>query len=203
MSVRVITPEDPLWDESYTRFRDPRPGESLASYVLWLDELNQLPAGTTLRAISKLGVGPSKVGSPGTFRRATILDLDLLSRLAGGLPLPELEDLTLRPLVRWLFGSTERPALGGTRYRICPQCIAERGFPLVVFFEQVRGCARHGLRLVERCGCDPEAMLFPFGRQEPFHCHALVRISLESDHPSRSNPITHFGAIRSAVSEFS
>jgi len=173
VNVRIITPEDPLWDESYTRFRDPRPGESLASYVLWLDELNQLPAGTTLREISKLGVGPSKVGLPGTFRRATILDLDLLSRLAGGLPLPELEDLTLRPLLRWLFGSTERPALGGTRYRICPQCVAERGFPLVFFFEQVRGCARHGLRLVERCGCDPEAIFFPFGRQDPFHCHAL------------------------------
>ncbi len=31
----------------------------------------------------------------------------------------------------------------------------------------------------------------------------VLRISLESDHPFRSNPITHFGAIRSAVSEFS
>lgn len=173
MSVRIITPEDPLWDESYTRFRDPRADESLASYVLWLDELNQLPAGTTLRTISKLGVGPSKVGSPGTFRRATILDLDLLSRLAGGLPLLELEGLTLRPLLHWLFGSMERPALGGTRYRICPQCVAERGFPLLFFFEQVRGCARHGVLLVERCWCDPEAILFPFGRQDPFHCHAL------------------------------
>lgn len=83
MSTRIITPEDPLWDESYARFCDPRPGESLASYVLLLDELNQLPAGTTLRTIQKVGVGPSKVGLPGTFRRATILDLDLLSRLAG------------------------------------------------------------------------------------------------------------------------
>ncbi len=173
MSVRIVTPEDPLWDQSYARFCDPRPGESLASYVLWLDELNQLPAGTTLRGIGKFGVGPSKLGSPGTFRRATILDLDRLSRLAGGLPLAELEDLTLRPLLRWLFGSTKRPALGMTRYRICPQCVAERGFPLVFFFAQVRGCARHGMRLVERCSCDPEAILFPFGRQNPFHCHAL------------------------------
>ena len=173
MSTRIITPEDPLWDESYTRFCDPRPGESLASYVLWLDQLNQLPAGTTLRAIRTVGTGPSKVGLPGTFRRATILDLGMLSRLAGGLPIPALEDLTLRPLQRWLFGSTERPTLGGTRYRICPQCVGERGFPLVFFFDQVRACARHGLSLVEVCACDPEAILFPFGRQEPFHCHSL------------------------------
>lgn len=173
MSTRIITPEDPLWDESYARFCDPRPGESLASYVLRLDELNQLPAGTTLRAIQTVGVGPSKVGLPGTFRRATILDLDSLSRLAGGLPITALEDLTLRPLLRWLFGSTERPTLGATRYRSCPQCIAERGFPLVFFFDQVRGCTRHGVRLVDHCECDAEALIFPFGRQDPFHCHAL------------------------------
>lgn len=169
--TRVLTPEDPLWSLSLPRFRDPRPGESLASYVLWLDELNCLPAGAVLRMIRRHASGPAALGQPGNFVRGTSFDLGVLAELAGGLDVRLLDDLTAAPALRSLLGDTRLTTGHAKRFKICPACIASREIPLVSLFGPITTCDRHGLRLVASCTCGASIQLFV--HQSPFTCHEL------------------------------
>lgn len=171
MIGRQIAPEDPEWQRSYPSFRDPLPGESLPSFLLDLDERNGFDAGQTCRVIRLHGVGPARFG-PGYFLSAACFDLSTLGELAGALPLQSVLPMTARPIVEWLLGDrtgTSNTLAPAPRFRICPSCLAEGLLPILFLFDQVSGCVRHGVHLVEQCSCGEP--IVPFVQQEPGQCH--------------------------------
>lgn len=167
----TITPVDPLWDTSYPVFRAPTSGASLAGYVLALDHLNGLPAGTTVWAVKRREIGMPRLCAPAPYLRAAWLDLDEIASAAGGLALWEVEALTLRPLLAWLWDSSSVTLSAAPTFRVCPGCAAERQISLVALLEQVRGCGRHGLAYVDRCPCGET--IKPFLGQGAFLCHGM------------------------------
>lgn len=180
---------DPNWEAAIRTSRPPLPGESLAGYLLALDEMNLLDAGRVLRLIRRLQTGPRKIGQPGYFVNASTIDLVALSPLAGGVPVEELERLTAIPLLRWLYGSAEKVIRAHASFRICPECVRERRIPLVALFPDVSGCADHGLALVDRCGAECDAPTAPFlGQERPFTCHELGCVRRYEDLETR--PLT-------------
>ena len=74
---------DPCWEAAIRTSRPPLPGESLAGYVLALDDLNLLDAGRILRLIRRIQSGPRKIGGPGYFVNASTIDLAALSLSPG------------------------------------------------------------------------------------------------------------------------
>lgn len=167
----TVTPLDPLWDKSYPVFRTPTFGESLAGYLLALDHLNGLPAGTTVWAVKCREIGMPRLCAPAPYLRAAWLDLDEIAIAAGGAFRSDIEALTLRPLLAWLWGPSSVTLSAAPAFRVCPGCAAERRVDLVSLLEQVRGCARHGLGYVDRCPCG-EAIR-PFLGQRAFSCHGM------------------------------
>jgi hypothetical protein len=150
-------------------------GESLAGYVLTLDEMNLLDAGRVLKLVRRIQASPRKIGRPGYFINASTIDLATLSPLAGGASIEQLERLTAIPVLRWLYGSSEkvvRPHSIG--FRVCPGCIRQRHIPLVSLFADIKGCADHALALVDRCGSGCHAAIALFmGQDLPFTCHEI------------------------------
>ena len=162
------------WEAVIRTSRLPRPGESLAGYVLALDDLNLLDAGRVLRLTRRIQSGPRKIGRPGYFLNASTIDLAALSPIAGGVAVEELERLTAIPLLRWLYGSADKVVRPHPTFRICPTCARERQIPLVSLFADVLGCAEHSLALVARCGSGCESPIAPFvGQELPFTCHEI------------------------------
>jgi TniQ protein len=168
----LITPEDERWHSSYAVIHEPRDGEGLLSFLLLLDELNTLNAGTTFRAIRRNGTGPSKLGRPTHFLSAKGFDLDELGRIAGGIQHRALERLTLLPLQRWLFGRDGVILGHPTRLRLCPNCLPDRGIPLVFHLADVDSCPDHGLQLIDVCACGTPFL--PFGMQAAGTCHEFT-----------------------------
>ena len=168
---RVLTPEHPAWSRSYPQIRDPRPGESLAGFMLGLDDLNGFGAGQTYRVVRRHGNGPANVG-PGYFINGTCFDLGQLAALAGGLPIEAMLALTARALGEWLFAdrkgasNTYAPA---PMFKVCPECIAASDLPLLFLFEQVTVCPQHRRELLSTCDGAP---IRPFQRQDPGRCDA-------------------------------
>lgn len=167
----TVTPADPLWDRSYPVFRAPTSGESLAGYLLALDHLNGLPAGTTVWAVKRREIGMPRLCTPAPYLRAAWLDLDDIAIAAGGVARSDIDGLTLRPLLRWLWGPSSVTLSASRAFRVCPACAAERQMGLVSLLDQVRGCARHGLAYVDRCGC--AETIQPFLGQRAFSCHGM------------------------------
>lgn len=166
---------DPFLATAIRTSRPPLAGESLAGYVLALDEMNLLDAGRVLRLVRRVDAGPRKVGRPGFFINASTIDLSALAPLAGGVSVNELEQLTAVPALRWLFGAANkvvRPTKLG--WRLCPSCVRQRRIPLVALFADIGGCVEHGCALVDRCraGCEAPIEIF-MGQDVPFTCHGI------------------------------
>jgi hypothetical protein len=168
---RVLGPDDSAWARSYPVIRDPRPGESLAGFMLGLDDRNGFAAGQTYRLIRRFTCGPSNFG-PGYFITGTCLDLRQLGDLAGGVGLESMLALTARSLADWLFSdrtgasTTYAPAPG---WKICTECMSEGYLPLLFLFDQISVCAKHRRTLVASCDCSAKIGLFH--HQEPGRCH--------------------------------
>jgi hypothetical protein len=174
MSERRIEPGDTAWKRSYPAFRDPLPGESLAGFMLALDALNGFDAGQTYRLIRRHAVGASGIG-PGYFLSGACFNLGELAALAGGTSQDGLLGLTLQPLLAWLFpdwrgGSTTIGQRLG--FRVCPPCFQDDFVSVTSLHDHFEGCARHGVRLVDRCRCPSKAPIRLFARQDPGRCHA-------------------------------
>lgn len=167
----TVTPHDSLWDTSYPVFRAPTSGESLAGYLLSLDHLNGLPAGTTVWAVKRRDIGMPRLCTPAPYLRAAWLDLNDIATAAGGVSRGDIEALTLRPLLGWLWGPSSVTLSAPRGFRVCPGCAAERQMGLVSLLERVRGCARHGLTYVDRCACGETIQ--PFLGQRAFSCHSM------------------------------
>ncbi len=169
--MSAITPLDPLWNTSYPVFRAPASGESLPGFLLSLDDLNGLPAGTTVWAVKRREIGMPRLCTPAPFLRAVWLNLDEVAAAAGGLARRDVAALTLQPLLAWLWGASSVTISAPRGFRICPRCAAERRMSLVSLLEQVRGCARHGVAYVDRCPCGETIQ--PFLGQHAFSCHGV------------------------------
>jgi len=167
----TVTPVDPLWDTSYPVFRAPTSGESLAGYLLALDHLNGLPAGTTVWAVKRREIGMPRLCVPAPYLRAAWLDLDETAIAAGGITRSDIEALTLRPLLAWLWRPSSVTLSASRAFRVCPRCAAEWQISLVSLLEQVGGCARHGVAYVDRCPCGETIQ--PFLGQRAFSCHGM------------------------------
>lgn len=163
-----ITPLDPRWNTSYPNFRAPAQGESLPGYLLALDELNGLPAGTTVWAVKQKDIGMPNFCAPAPYLRAPSLNLEDVAAIAGGRSVDEIRLLTLAPVLDWLFGSHRVTLSAAPAFRICPACAAQRQVPLVSLLEHLAGCATHGLVLIERCLCSEP--IRPFLNQIAFSC---------------------------------
>jgi hypothetical protein len=166
---------DPFLATAIRTSRPPHDGESLAGYLLALDEMNLLDAGRVLRLVRRVDAGPRKVGRPGFFVNASTINLAALAPLAGGVSVTELEKLTAVPALRWLFGAANkvvRPTKLG--WRLCPACVRQRRLPLVSLFADIDGCIEHERVLVDRCraGCEAPIELF-MGQDLPFTCHDI------------------------------
>lgn len=115
-----VTPADPLWNTSYPVFRAPTSGESLAGYLLALDHLNGLPAGTTVWAVKRREIAMPRLCSPAPYLRAAWLDLGEIANAAGGLSPSDIEALTLRPLLAWLWPPSSVTISAPRAFRVCP-----------------------------------------------------------------------------------
>jgi hypothetical protein len=122
-------------------------------------------------AVKRREIGMPRLCAPAPYLRAAWLDLDEIAAAAGGITLSDIEALTLRPLLAWLWGPSSVTISASRTFRVCPVCAAERQMGLVSLFEQVQGCARHGLTYVDRCPCGETIQ--PFLGQRAFSCHGL------------------------------
>ena len=168
-AARVLRPRDPLWERSYATILDPLPGESLAGFELRLDLANGFDGGDVMRqnSISRKSCRTFPVGRLVT---GNAIDFDELAARTGGIAVSELERLTARPLLRWLFSRLPQDCGQRARFAVCPECAEQRQIPLASLFSATEGCARHGLQMSDRCSCG--APVSPFHRQRPFTCHA-------------------------------
>lgn len=168
--LRIVS-DDTAWHRTYPMIRMPRAGESLLGYMLALDELNGFEAGCTFRQIVQYGIGARNLG-PGRYLAGTSFNLARLAELGGMLPIDKVVGLTAAPLVDWLYSWRTRPTnslVQKARFRLCPACIATGAWPIVFLFDQIEGCAVHGLELVGGCVCGEP--IHPFRSQEPYRCH--------------------------------
>jgi hypothetical protein len=167
-----ITPLDPLWHSSYPAFRAPAPGESLAGFLLALDDLNGLPAGTSVWAVKNRGLSLTIFNVPAPFLRGVSLNFQEIAAAAGGRAVRDIEALTLRPLLTWCAGESVATKIGSASFKICPGCAVDKRLSLVSLLQPLSaGCARHGLELVGSCPCG--APIQPFLGQRTFTCHGL------------------------------
>lgn len=169
---QVLT--DLSWDAAIRTSRPPRTGESLAGFLLSLDEMNLLDAGRVLRMVRRVQASPRKIGTPGYFVNASTIDLGALSTLAGGVSVAELERLTAIPLLRWLYGKADKVVHATSVFRVCPECVRHRQVSLVSLFPDILGCPEHELAFADRCGDQCRTLLAPFvGQDTPFTCHEI------------------------------
>jgi hypothetical protein len=143
-------------------------GESLAGYLLALDDLNGLPAGTTVWAVKRKAMGMPRLCVPSPYLRAPWLNLEDIAVISGGRPIEEIRGLTLAPVLEWLFGRSAITVGAPARFRLCPGCSRERRIELPALLEHSTGCAEHGSEYVSECRC--REPIQPFMSQPAFAC---------------------------------
>jgi hypothetical protein len=167
----ILTSDDPRWSDSWQVLAAPRAGGSLADLFLEAAASNGFPSGEMIRASRRKGTGPGRYASPGLLLAGTVLDLERIARMVGT-DLRAIDALTIRPLVRSLYGDLGHTNGQGaaSRFRLCGGCCALRDVPLLHLLDNVRACVRHDRALAETCGCG--APLLPFADQDPpWTCH--------------------------------
>ena len=173
--MQLLTVHEPRGRTSLPRLVEVEKGQSLAGALLQHELVNELSAGTLLRASRRHRTGPGHLGRPGAHLLATAFDRSYLMRLLA-LDEPRFESLTARTMVRVLYGAApiQSRTLGQRlAYAICPACAAHSRILRTALFAQIWGCADHMLRSVLRCSC--RATVAPFQRQRPFSCHGCGR----------------------------
>jgi hypothetical protein len=152
-----ITLSDPRWEGSYPNVPTIRAGQSLPGYCLELDQANDLDPGFTFRLIRRVGTGPAHLAAPGKWLSAYLMDINRLALLTAR-PHEELEMLTARPLMRWLYPAAATSGLIGSQllgqrlsFALCPRCVESADLPMAGLFAFTVGCPRHGVRLQAAC----------------------------------------------------
>lgn len=174
MSGALGVPLEAGWSDTFLCRTQPVPGESLPGFLLRAEERNDFQTGECLRAVRRHGSGPAKLGRLGMLATANSLDLAKLAFFTGA-SLSSIEATTLVPISRWLYAGVTRQRImpRAMYHRVCPACVAGRHIAFSTIFQDVVGCASHGLALVDRCVCPEAPLIEPFAGQDPFQCHAI------------------------------
>ncbi|SET61910.1 TniQ protein [Natronincola peptidivorans] len=151
-----------IWQNTLPRLAIPNDDESLYSYLLKLDSINNFSPGSILDIIKNHNTGRVSLNRPGLFTVATVLNLPKLCELIN-LGIDDMLKLTLIPVIKKIFRVDNiYPKLIGYSpfFKICPNCIAEKNLPLVHVFNNISICFKHNTLLHHKCLCGNQVKIF-------------------------------------------
>lgn len=151
MTDRIVRLPGAHVEPSFPHVLAPMAGESLFGFTVRTDHANSLPVGTTVKMVARYTRGWRTL-SQAYWASGSIFDLVRLARLTGN-DLSAIQELTLMPALRRLFGNQDVPIESLGRFHgtptFCTDCWHEERLVRRTFLlPGIEACVWHDRRLV-------------------------------------------------------